>query len=85
MSNGEYNSVEHRVLANGYKEDRISVVIFYNLNKWKGDDGHFGPLPELFSLEKPRRYRDFTMQEFVENFFSKGIDSKSLVQKTRLQ
>ena len=84
ISNGEFNSVQHRVLANSSKEDRISVVMFFNINKWKGDDNHFGPLPELLSPENPPIYRNFTMQEFVENFYGKGIDSKSLIQKIKI-
>ncbi|PRQ44001.1 putative deacetoxyvindoline 4-hydroxylase [Rosa chinensis] len=46
ISNGEYKSVQHRVLANSWKEARISIVIFYNLAKWR-EDGYCGPLPEL--------------------------------------
>ncbi|XVE61459.1 hypothetical protein DITRI_Ditri06bG0042000 [Diplodiscus trichospermus] len=80
VSNGEYKSVQHRVMANSCKEPRISVVEFFNLSKWKGD-GYYGPLPELLSEEKPAMYRDFTAQEFLENFYSKGLDSKSLIQK----
>ncbi|KAF3441477.1 hypothetical protein FNV43_RR15391 [Rhamnella rubrinervis] len=84
ISNGEFNSVQHRVLANSSKEDRISVVMFFNINKWKGDDNHYGPLPELLSPENPPIYRNFTIQEFVENFYGKGIDSKSLIQKIKI-
>lgn len=80
ISNGEYKSVQHRVLANSCKEVRISVVIFFNLSKWN-EDGYCGPLPALLSPEKPPIYRNFTQQEFVENFYSKGIDSKSLIEK----
>ncbi|XP_062004768.1 1-aminocyclopropane-1-carboxylate oxidase homolog 4-like [Rosa rugosa] len=80
ISNGEYKSVQHRVLANSWKEARISIVIFYNLAKWS-EDGYCGPLPELLSPEKPPIYRNFTEREFVENFYSKGIDSKSLIEK----
>ena len=80
MSNGEYKSVQHRVVANSCKEPRISIVEFFNLTKWKGD-GYYGPLPELLSAEKPAMYRDFTAQEFFENFYSKGLDSKSLIKK----
>ncbi|KAI8562996.1 hypothetical protein RHMOL_Rhmol03G0079600 [Rhododendron molle] len=83
VSNGKYKSVEHRVLANSNPEPRISIVIFFNLWKWKGS-GYYGPLPELLSPEKPAIYRDFTMQEFYENFYSKGLDSKSLVDKIKL-
>ncbi|RXH76325.1 hypothetical protein DVH24_019213 [Malus domestica] len=29
ISNGEYKSVQHRVLANSWKEARMSIVIFF--------------------------------------------------------
>lgn len=84
VSNGQYRSVQHRVVANSYKEPRISIVIFFNLEKWKGS-GYHGPLPELLSPERPAIYRDFTMQEFHENFYSKGLDSKSLIEKIKIE
>lgn len=90
VSNGEYKSVKHRVLANSCREPRISVVMFLNLSKWKGGsevaggDNYYGPLPELLTAEKPRIYRDFTEKEFLENFYSKGLDSKSLIDKITL-
>ncbi|GMN74081.1 hypothetical protein TIFTF001_052303 [Ficus carica] len=83
ISNGAYTSVQHRVLANSSKEPRISIVIFFNLAKWKGD-GYYGPLPELLSPEKPPIYRDFTLKEFVENFYGKAIDSKSIIEKIKI-
>ncbi|GLT62699.1 hypothetical protein SLA2020_353160 [Shorea laevis] len=84
VTNGEYQSVQHRVLANSDKNPRISVVEFFNLNKWKGD-GYYGPLPELLSAEKPAIYRNFTKQEYRENFYGKGLDSKSIFDKIRIQ
>ncbi|KAK9291127.1 hypothetical protein L1049_009314 [Liquidambar formosana] len=83
ISNGKYQSVQHRVLANSSKEVRISVVTFFNLNKWKGS-GYYGPLPELLSPDEPAIYRDFTKQEFLENLYSKGFDSKSLINKVKI-
>lgn len=84
ISNGEYNSVQHRVLANGSKEDRISIVEFFNVDKYD-ESARYGPLPELVSRpEKPCIYRNFTMKEFTENFYSKGLDSKSFVEKLKL-
>lgn len=83
VSNGEYKSVQHRVLANSNREPRISIVIFFNLCKWKGS-GYYGPLPELLTPEKPAIYRDFTTQEFYENFYGKGLDSKSLIDKIKI-
>ncbi|KAL5545808.1 hypothetical protein UlMin_005495 [Ulmus minor] len=84
ISNGEYNSVEHRVLANSSKEPRISIVMFFGAGKWNGYDGYYGPLRELLSPEKPPVYRNFTIQEFEDNFYSKGIDSKSFIDKIKI-
>ncbi|KAA8535825.1 hypothetical protein F0562_030855 [Nyssa sinensis] len=83
LSNGEYKNVEHRVLANSSKESRISVVEFFQVDK-RNESCSYGPLPELLSPEKPAIYRNFTMREFQENFYSKEIDSKSLVEKLKL-
>lgn len=84
VSNGEYKSVQHRVVANSEKEPRISIVMFFNLSKWRGS-GHYGPLPELLSPERPAIYRDFTAQQFLDNFYSKGLDSKSFIEKIQIQ
>ncbi|XP_047308396.1 1-aminocyclopropane-1-carboxylate oxidase homolog 6-like [Impatiens glandulifera] len=83
VSNGEYKSVQHRVLANTSKEPRISVVEFFNLTKWRDSD-KYGPLSEILTDEKPAIYRDFTQEEFMQNFYSKGLDSKSLVDKIKI-
>lgn len=80
ISNGEYTSVEHRVLANSLNEPRISVVEFFNMDK-QDESRRYGPLPELVTPERPAIYRNFTVKEFHENFYSKGLDSKSLVEK----
>ncbi|XP_021892461.1 1-aminocyclopropane-1-carboxylate oxidase homolog 4-like [Carica papaya] len=83
VSNDEYKSVKHRVLANSSEEARISAVMFFNANKWN-DSGYLGPLPELLSPEKPARYRDFTKQEFMTSFYGKALDGETLPDKTRI-
>ncbi|KAI4310566.1 hypothetical protein MLD38_035535 [Melastoma candidum] len=83
VSNGEYRSVEHRVIANGSKEPRVSAVVFFNLYRWREGDV-YGPLPELVSADRPAIYRDFTKEEFNSNFYSKGLDSKSFVDKIKI-
>ncbi|XVE96396.1 hypothetical protein REPUB_Repub02eG0218000 [Reevesia pubescens] len=82
ISNGEYNSVEHRVRANSLEEPRISVVEFLNIGKW--EESGYGPLPELVSEDKPAGYRQFTKADFLNNFFSKEMDSKSLIGKLKM-
>ncbi|GMN38468.1 hypothetical protein TIFTF001_007695 [Ficus carica] len=75
MSNDEYKSVEHRVVANQFQEPRVSVGVF--LNPGKREDT-YGPLPELVSPEKPAVYQQFTFSEFMRRFFTKELDGKSL-------
>ncbi|XP_052172786.1 1-aminocyclopropane-1-carboxylate oxidase homolog 4-like [Diospyros lotus] len=83
ISNGNYNSFQHRVLANASKELRISVGQFFSLDN-SNECACFGPLPELVSPDKPALYRSFTIRDFNENFYSKELDSKSLVEKLRI-
>ncbi|CAL1399705.1 unnamed protein product [Linum trigynum] len=49
MSNDEYKSVEHRVLANPSMEPRVSVAVFFNSDE---QETVLGPIPELISPEK---------------------------------
>nr|POE53771.1 1-aminocyclopropane-1-carboxylate oxidase like 6 [Quercus suber] len=80
ISNDNYVSVEHRVLAKASKEPRISAVAFFNMNTNAG----FEPLPELLSSDKPAIYRKSTMTEFLESFYSKGLDCKSFLKKIKI-
>ncbi|PON81785.1 Oxoglutarate/iron-dependent dioxygenase [Trema orientale] len=75
MSNDEYKSVDHRVLANSNREPRVSIAVFFNPST---RDKVFGPLPEMVSPEKPAVYRQFTYSEFMQRFFTKELDGKSL-------
>ncbi|KAK6139854.1 hypothetical protein DH2020_026429 [Rehmannia glutinosa] len=81
VSNGEYKSVQHRVLANASREPRISIVTFINLVKWRDSDS-YGPLPELLTPEKPAIYRDFTRQEFLKTFTAKDWIANLLWRKS---
>ncbi|KAK4264067.1 hypothetical protein QN277_029406 [Acacia crassicarpa] len=75
VSNEEYKSAQHRVLANCSNEPRVSVAVF--LNPGAREDV-YGPLPELTSEENPAKYTSFTLNEFLARFFKKELDGKSL-------
>ncbi|CAL0318574.1 unnamed protein product [Lupinus luteus] len=81
ISNDEYKSADHRVLANSSGEPRVSVAVFLNPSS---REKVFGPLPELTSTEKPALYRNFTLPEFLTRFFKKGLDGKTLTNFFRL-
>ncbi|XP_062110190.1 1-aminocyclopropane-1-carboxylate oxidase homolog 1-like [Humulus lupulus] len=74
MSNDEYKSVDHRVLANMNQEPRVSTAVFLHPGK---REELYGPLPEL-SKDKPALYQQFTFSEFMQRFFTKELDEKSL-------
>ncbi|KAH7570893.1 hypothetical protein ACOSP7_019423 [Xanthoceras sorbifolium] len=81
MSNDEYKSVDHRVLANASREPRISVAVFFNTSDW---DSLYGPLRELISPEKPALFRQFPFKDYMRRFFTKELDGNSLVNYYRL-
>nr|XP_023922227.1 1-aminocyclopropane-1-carboxylate oxidase homolog 4-like [Quercus suber]POE98212.1 1-aminocyclopropane-1-carboxylate oxidase like 4 [Quercus suber] len=81
ISNEEYKSAEHRVLANSYHEPRVSMAVFCSPGN---RDDVYGPLPELISPEKPAIYRQFTLTDFMTRFFKKELDCKSLTNYYKL-
>ncbi|XP_010043943.3 1-aminocyclopropane-1-carboxylate oxidase homolog 4-like [Eucalyptus grandis] len=76
MSNDEYKSIDHRVLANPSQEPRVSIAVFCNPSNCENE---FGPFPELVSLDKPAAFRQFTLNEYMRRFFTKELDGKSLI------
>jgi len=74
MSNEEYKSVEHRVLANPGPEPRLSVVVYYYLSDC---ESLIGPIPELVSLEKPAAFRQFKLDEYLKRFHAGELDEKT--------
>lgn len=81
MSNDEYKSVEHRVLANPLQEPRVSVAVFFN----PGDrENIYGPIPEILSSEKPPVFQNFPLTDYLKRFFTKELDGKSLINYYRL-
>ncbi|CDP16320.1 unnamed protein product [Coffea canephora] len=81
MSNDQYISVEHRVLANPLRDARVSVAVFL---KPSISDQLCGPFHELVSAEKPAVYRQFTLSDYMGRFFSKELDGKTLTNYYRI-
>ncbi|KAK4753844.1 hypothetical protein SAY87_001948 [Trapa incisa] len=81
ISNDEYKSVEHRVLANPSKEPRVSIAVFCNPSN---REDSFGPIPELISPQKPALFQQFLFTDYLRRFFAKELDGKSLVNFYRL-
>uniref|UniRef100_A0A5B7B4T4 Fe2OG dioxygenase domain-containing protein n=1 Tax=Davidia involucrata TaxID=16924 RepID=A0A5B7B4T4_DAVIN len=81
ISNDEYKSVEHMVSANPLREPRVSIAVFFNPG---ARENLYGPLPELVSPEKPALYRQFIFSDFIQGFFKKELDGKSLIKYYKL-
>ncbi|KAJ0669367.1 putative deacetoxyvindoline 4-hydroxylase [Helianthus annuus] len=75
MSNDEYKSAQHRVLANHVEGARVSIAVFFNPSN---RDKLYGPFPELISTSKPAVYREFIYEDYMRRFFTKELDGKTL-------
>ncbi|XP_059446316.1 1-aminocyclopropane-1-carboxylate oxidase homolog 4-like [Corylus avellana] len=81
ISNGEYKSAEHRVLANPKNEARLSMTLFFNPGN---RDSLYGPLPEIISAQKPAIYQHFSLMDFMTRFLGKELEGKSLANYYKL-
>ncbi|XP_024012546.1 1-aminocyclopropane-1-carboxylate oxidase homolog 5 [Eutrema salsugineum] len=77
ITNDKFFSAEHRVIANGASEPRISVPCFFS-SFMKPNPCVIGPIKELLSDENPAKYRDLTIDEFADIFRSKTISAPAL-------
>ncbi|KAG8370389.1 hypothetical protein BUALT_Bualt14G0111900 [Buddleja alternifolia] len=75
MSNDEFISPDHRVLANRVGP-RISVAGFLTGSTQPGKI--YGPIKELISEKQPERYKEFTVRDYISKFFGRPIDKSGL-------
>ena len=48
------------------------------------DDVYYGPLPELLKPENPAIYRNFTKEDYFDNYNKRAFGNKSLVEKVKI-
>ncbi|GAU20267.1 hypothetical protein TSUD_353310 [Trifolium subterraneum] len=68
-------SVEHRVVAN-HVGPRISVANFYSTSV-QPSTRIYGPIKELLSEDNPPKYKETTIQNYVEFTMGRGLDGTS--------
>ncbi|XP_052179374.1 protein SRG1-like [Diospyros lotus] len=79
LSNGLYNSIEHRAIVNSTKE-RISIAVFFNAKF----EAELGPSATLVSPENPPLFKRVGMGKYVKDFFSRKMEGKSFLDRMRM-
>ncbi|GKD92594.1 codeine O-demethylase-like protein [Tanacetum coccineum] len=80
MSNGVYNSIEHRATVNAMKE-RISLAMFFNPKL----EANVGPAKSLLkNTGVPPLYKTVVMEQYLKEFFSVKLNGKTFLKKMKL-
>jgi isopenicillin N synthase-like dioxygenase len=80
LTNGIYQSIEHRATVN-LKKERISVAAFHRPQMRKV----IGPTPSLVTSERPALFKTLTVQDYYKAFFSRQLQGKSCLDVMRIQ
>lgn len=79
LSNHQYKSIEHRVIANGNR-NRISVPVFANPTP----DSVLGPLPQVLQCGEKPIYKQVLCSDYFNYFFSKPHDGKQTIEYAKI-
>ncbi|XP_076888191.1 oxoglutarate-dependent flavonoid 7-O-demethylase 1-like [Bidens hawaiensis] len=81
MSNGVYNSIEHKATVNATSE-RISLATFFN-PKLEADVGPAKSL--LMNTGNQPLYRTLVMEQYLKDFFSYKLNGKTHLEKMKIR
>ncbi|KAM7256988.1 hypothetical protein ACFE04_012729 [Oxalis oulophora] len=79
ISNDNFKSVNHRVLANTIGP-RISVASYFRTEANNTSNRLYGPVKELLSENNPAIYRETTVKDYVNHHYSRGMDNQGTSQ-----
>ncbi|CAL1374103.1 unnamed protein product [Linum trigynum] len=83
MSNGEYKSVEHRVVVNPEKE-RLSIAAFHNTTS----NAMIGPLPDLINRGEQKqapKYKTVSTTDYIKLVMSSTLEGKCLIDEMKIR
>ncbi|KAK7307009.1 hypothetical protein VNO77_39695 [Canavalia gladiata] len=80
LTNGIYQSIEHRATINSKKE-RISIATSHRPQMSRV----IGPTPSLVTIEKPALFKRIVVGDYNKTFFSRRLQGKSCLDDMRVQ
>ncbi|XP_061374541.1 1-aminocyclopropane-1-carboxylate oxidase homolog 3-like [Gastrolobium bilobum] len=83
ISNDQFKSVEHQVMAN-HRGPRVSVACFFTLDHYPSSI-MYGPIKELLSEDNPPVYRETLLQDFNAHYYKKGLGGSSALKHFMIQ
>ncbi|KAI7743055.1 hypothetical protein M8C21_027445 [Ambrosia artemisiifolia] len=81
ISNDKFKSVIHRAVGN-VTQTRTSVACFFH--GVATPPKTYGPIEKLITKESPQIYREFTVKDYMMEFYSRGLDDKSGLNYVRM-
>ncbi|GLJ26834.1 hypothetical protein SUGI_0524210 [Cryptomeria japonica] len=79
LTNGEYKSVEHRVVTNRNNE-RLSIVTFHAPSY----DVELGPLPQFIDEDRPRLYKSYKHADYNRHYLTNKLNGKKSLDFARI-
>ncbi|XP_057448038.1 protein SRG1-like [Lotus japonicus] len=81
LTNGIYQSIEHRATINSSEKARISIATFHRplMNKV------IGPTPSLVTPERPALFKSIVVEDYYRAFFLRKLQGKSLLDVIRIE
>lgn len=80
MTNGIYQSIEHRAIVNSKKE-RLSIATFYN----PGREVMLHPAQSLVTPKTPAVFKTISVPEFYKGYLARELRGKSYLDSLRIQ
>ncbi|KAL7243331.1 hypothetical protein ACSBR1_015680 [Camellia fascicularis] len=80
VSNGVYQSIEHRATVNSRKE-RMSIATFYSSNL----ESELGPARSLIGPNKPAVFRRVPIDKYFKDFFARKLKGKSYLDFMKIE
>ncbi|CAL5345280.1 unnamed protein product [Camellia sinensis] len=80
LSNGLYNSIEHRVTVNSVKE-RMSIAMFFN-PKFEAE---IGPAASLLNPQNPPLFKRISTEKYYKKYFSRRLNGKLFLEQMKTE